>query len=374
MPKRILLVDDEKLFLKSLKEGLATLSKVFTTDICYSVNEAIKQVAINDYDLVITDIRMPEKSGIELLIYLKEARFPGKIIVMSAYNNPENTETIRSLGVVDVITKPFKLEWFKNLLIEHFQDEGAGTVVFETIDLVTVMQVINLERKTSALQIDVDGKKGMIYFVDGEVVHAIYNDLEGEEAILKLIALSNDSTSISVKKIRNKVPRTIQLPFVKQMMSIMQTIDELRRDEEILQPKGQVIETQVVEKQENRDLITAELGKLLSLNGCAGAGIFSPEGEMLMGTPEFKVIPFDRSGGNIQDMLSDARSLSARVGYGQVQMVEVHTEAGIILVTCSSRDDHRKYFYTVLALNTESSLALARIKLKKVADALLNIF
>ena len=62
MTKKLLLVDDEKFFLEGLKEGLLDYEDVFTTDICFSVNEAIKLNEKNEYDLIVTDIRMPKKS------------------------------------------------------------------------------------------------------------------------------------------------------------------------------------------------------------------------------------------------------------------------------------------------------------------------
>ncbi len=226
MPKRVLLVDDEELFLKSLKEGLSSLSNVFTTDICFSVNEAIKHLVTRNYDLVVTDIRMPKKTGIELLIYLRDIRFPGKVMVMSSYNTDESSNKIKSLGVVDIISKPFKLEWFKDMLLNQFRKEKERTVTFESIDLVTVMQIINMEQKTSALQIDINNKIGTIYFDEGEIVHAEYDGLEDEEAISKLITI--DEGIISVKNIKGKVKRTMEIPFVQYVMNMMKIIDECR--------------------------------------------------------------------------------------------------------------------------------------------------
>ncbi|GAJ01880.1 unnamed protein product, partial [marine sediment metagenome] len=53
-------------------------------------------------------------------------------------------------------------------------------------------------KKTSALEIDMEGKKGVIYFEDGEVINGEYENLVGEKAVLKLITLNRGK--ISVKK------------------------------------------------------------------------------------------------------------------------------------------------------------------------------
>ena len=224
MPNKILLVDDEKIFLQSLKKGLAELSDVFETDICFSVTEAIKQLEANEYDLVVTDIRMPFKSGIDLLLYLRSINFSGGIKLMSAYKTEENLKKINNIGIVDVISKPFDLEWFQSMLLEYFEKEQESSVTFESIDLLSVMQVINIDKKSSALKIEINGKNGFIYFKDGEIINAEYEDFQGEDAVLELMALNQGK--ISVIKIKGKVKRTIKTPFVEFIMNTMKRIDE----------------------------------------------------------------------------------------------------------------------------------------------------
>jgi predicted regulator of Ras-like GTPase activity (Roadblock/LC7/MglB family)/CheY-like chemotaxis protein len=226
MGNKILLVDDEKTLLQSLKKGLAHLSDTLETEICFSVSEAIKKIEVVDYDLIVTDIRMPLKSGIDLLLYLKMNDFSGGIKVMSAYTTEENLKKINSLGIIDVIPKPFDFEWFEEMIIDFFKKRKEAAVTFESIDLLSVMQVINLDKKTSALHIDCDGREGVIYFVEGEIIDADYQGLSGVEAVLKLIAQRN--SNISVKKIKNNVKKTIDVPFVEFMLDVTKEIDEYR--------------------------------------------------------------------------------------------------------------------------------------------------
>lgn len=373
MPKRILLVDDEELFLKSLKEGLEPLSHVFEVDICYSVNEAIKSIAVYDYDLVVTDMRMPEKSGLELLLFLKERKFPGKIIVMSAYDTDENSDKIKSLGVIDVITKPFRLEFFKNMLLEQFRLEKDGSVLFETIDLVTVMQVINMEKKTSALEVDVDGNLGMIFFMDGEIVHAEFDDLEGEEAVLKLIA--QPSGRISVRKIKNKVKRTIKTPFVKHMMNIMQTVDEIRRVEESSEalkreanPPLKPLPGFHVDKKAMKDALET----LNEVNGFIAAGMFSAHGELMVGTDEISRFHFEKSGAVMHEILRDAKIMSSNMALGKVEMFQVHSELGVIFAMCACEGDI--HFHIILIIEPSGNVGMAKIRLNKVVDSLKTMF
>jgi len=424
MAKRLLLVDDEEFFLQSLKDGLEPLSDVFETDICHSVNEAIKHVITHKYDLLITDIRMPGKSGIDLLIYLRDMKFTGKVMVMSAYNTMETSKQIKSLGAVDVISKPFKLNWFKTMVLEKFGEERAAAVTFESIDLVTVMQIINMEKKTSALEVTVDGKVGMIYFLDGEVIHSEFDGLEGEPAVLKLITFNEGV--IAVKKAQGKIRRTIEIPFVQYMMNIVRTVDEMRRDMALeknredlqippapaeAQPKQDDVfiadfalideelpddrfnESHVDEapltdasdetihnvesgisadKEEIRVPISEILDMLSDVNGYLGAGVFSPQGELLEGTTEISGIHFEQAGSLIHDALTDSKKMCREIGFGNLEMLLMYTEIGIIFAVCS--DDGKMHFHTILIIKTDGNIAMAKLKMKKVVDALKMLF
>jgi CheY-like chemotaxis protein/predicted regulator of Ras-like GTPase activity (Roadblock/LC7/MglB family) len=382
MPKKLLLVDDEEFFLISLKDGLDSLSDVFETDICHSVNEAIKRVITKKYDLVITDIRMPGKSGIELLIYLRDMKFKGKVMVMSAYDTAEASKQIKSLGAIEVISKPFKLEWFKNMLLERLQDTGEPkAVVFETIDLVTVMQIINLERKNSALQVNIGDSVGIIYFIDGEIVHAEYNGLEGEPAVIKLI--SEKSGVISVKKITGQINRTVEMPFVHYMMNIMKTIDEIRRDQKGTDSNETHESTEHAEsintlphnqinKKELKLPINEILKTLTEVKGYLGAGVFTPQGELLEGTTDISGIHFEQAGSLIHDALSDSKKMTKEIGFGNLDMLQLYTEMGVVFAICF--DDGNMHFHTILVIKSDGNVAMAKLKLKKVVEALKAIF
>lgn len=101
MKKKLLLVDDEKFFLEGLQDGLSEYSHLFTTDICFSVEEAKKLQKKNTYDLIVSDIRMPKKSGLDLFIYLRKKKFKGGFIAMTAYGTEDLLKNIRELGGLD---------------------------------------------------------------------------------------------------------------------------------------------------------------------------------------------------------------------------------------------------------------------------------
>jgi len=241
MKKKLLLVDDEKFFLEGLQDGLKEFDDKFTTDICFSVDEAKKLQKKNIYDLIVSDIRMPKRSGLDLFIYLKKRKFKGGFIAMTAYGTEDLLANIRELGGLDVIMKPFNLEWFKDKILEYFSDPGvSGTI--ESIDLTSLLQMVNLEKKSVTVRIEHKDKTGFIYFENGEIIHAEYNEFEGLEAAKYIISMNKGKFSIS--KNGEVVPKSIDVPFVALMM------DSLKfNDENILKNKMKVKEKEMdVEK------------------------------------------------------------------------------------------------------------------------------
>ncbi len=240
MANRVLLVDDEKVFLKSLKVGLDSFEDIFIVDICFSVKEAIQLIENNTYSLIITDIRMPHKTGMDLIIHLKDIDFRGGIKVMSAHRTEENIQQVKGMGIVDVISKPFDLEWFQNMIVDFFEMEKSTNVTFESIELISVLQVINIDRKTVAIQIDNKGMSGLISFKEGEIIDAEFGIFSGEKALLTIMGL--EDVHISVKKIKKKVKRTIDIPFTKLMMNIMKLLDEIKLNRDKLEDNESALE------------------------------------------------------------------------------------------------------------------------------------
>lgn len=105
----ILLVDDDAEFLKTLTKVLQAAQHTVTSVSNGSL--ALKQFKNGSFDLVITDLVMPEKEGIEIIISLEEIAPRVKIIAMSGggRGNPGNYLAMAAkLGADKTLAKPFK--------------------------------------------------------------------------------------------------------------------------------------------------------------------------------------------------------------------------------------------------------------------------
>ncbi len=105
---RILIIEDEKKVAKFLEQGLR--EEKYDVDVAYDGEEGTTKALANTYDLIITDLMMPKKSGIEVI---KEVRSAGRgmpILCLTA--KTEIGEKVEGLdaGADDYLTKPFLFE------------------------------------------------------------------------------------------------------------------------------------------------------------------------------------------------------------------------------------------------------------------------
>jgi len=127
---RILLVDDEVLLLRTLSNALR--EDGFDVLSASSAEDAAKQlgggVAV---DVVVLDVKLPGKSGLELLREFRSAGFHGRAVVMTAFDSPESERVCRSLSVDRYLRKPFDLARMLDLVRELASGAGDRTASTE---------------------------------------------------------------------------------------------------------------------------------------------------------------------------------------------------------------------------------------------------
>lgn len=107
MPEKILVIDDEL-------DMLALLRMIIEDNTDYGVettnnpSEGLKMIIQEDYDLVISDLKMPGMDAIELFDEVKEIKPDLPMIIITAYGSLETAEEAMKKGVADFITKPFR--------------------------------------------------------------------------------------------------------------------------------------------------------------------------------------------------------------------------------------------------------------------------
>ncbi|MCH8286084.1 sigma-54-dependent Fis family transcriptional regulator, partial [candidate division KSB1 bacterium] len=106
--KKILVIDDDSLMRDFLLETLTRMKLKVTT--AKNGKSGIEEFKKERYDLVISDIRMPDISGMEVLKHVKTAQPDTTVIMMTAYGTIDNAVEAMKHGAFDYITKPFSAD------------------------------------------------------------------------------------------------------------------------------------------------------------------------------------------------------------------------------------------------------------------------
>ena len=108
--KKILIVDDDRIVLDSCERVLE--AENFKVLLVSSAKEAIQLMETEYFDLMIMDVKMPEKDGMYILDKIRE-KWPLEywpelpVLVMTGYPTPQTIEELRKKGARDFIPKPF---------------------------------------------------------------------------------------------------------------------------------------------------------------------------------------------------------------------------------------------------------------------------
>lgn len=182
--KQLLIVDDETNFLLSLEDGLRGFDDSFTISSASNGKEAMAVLAKGGIDLVITDIKMPEMDGLELLAKMSVTNPDVPVIVMTAFGSSAIEEKLESMGAFQYIEKPIDFDLLIDKVNEGLAAAEKGRIT--GVSLASFMQLLSLDSKTCTLNVVSGNKIGTIYFCDGELVNAFTDTLTGQDAALEI--------------------------------------------------------------------------------------------------------------------------------------------------------------------------------------------
>lgn len=105
MKKKILFVDDEQNLLDSLKRSLRNYSHEWAMDFANSAGTAINLMDNDQYDIIVSDYKMPAMDGLELLAYVKENYPDTRRILLTGQSDTETYNTSKEI-VNTYLSKP----------------------------------------------------------------------------------------------------------------------------------------------------------------------------------------------------------------------------------------------------------------------------
>ncbi|WP_419420859.1 sigma-54-dependent transcriptional regulator [Legionella sp. D16C41] len=110
----ILVIDDEPDICELLSLTLVHMG--YSCDLAYTYQQAIEKLNSNIYSLVLTDMRLPDGDGIELVKYIQKTKNQLPVAVITAYGNVEGAVNTLKAGAFDYLSKPVDLKQLKDLV------------------------------------------------------------------------------------------------------------------------------------------------------------------------------------------------------------------------------------------------------------------
>jgi len=278
--KTVLVVDDEPSVLFALSEGLGDRRRGVRVVTAANGIEAVAVLEAEPVDIVLTDLRMPDMDGFELLTFLRRNHPAVPVILMTALGSAETSARLATAGSFECLAKPFHLPDLKRKIAEMLTQRVKGRV--ENISLASFLQLLEMERKTCTLSVrshDPEAvHEGKLFFRAGRLVGAATGGLEGREAALEIVTWEH--ADIEITDVCPPVDPEIEVALSFLLMEGMRLKDERERGKES-DLTGEVdIDAALAEVPARPQ--SEELGRLLSEGMRGGKGMKGVEAILLV--------------------------------------------------------------------------------------------
>ncbi len=212
MAKRILVVDDEKLIVKGLKFSLE--QDGYLVDTAFDGEMALEQAGKNGYDLIILDVMLPGKDGMEVLRQIRE-RSMTPVMMLTAKGDDMDKILGLEYGADDYITKPFNiLEVKARMKAILRRNEAAAAQRREQEDMTLAAGLLSL--RPESRQVFMDGREIVLTVKEFDLLEHLMrnpNKVYSRENLLSIVwgyDYPGDvrTVDVHIRRLREKIERT----------------------------------------------------------------------------------------------------------------------------------------------------------------------
>ncbi len=183
---RLLFVDDDPILITILQRHFQY--EGFAVDVAHSAKEAIEKVKTQDYHLVLTDLNMPNMSGLEFLLSIQKYGSAAKLGVMTSHISQDLEDFLSKNGVVRLFLKPVRLDELQ-AFVEYmfFQNSFKGELKnMSTLDIIQTRAQGNNHIRLHILDLRTN-TSGELYINAGTLEHASFGDKTAEAALQDIL-------------------------------------------------------------------------------------------------------------------------------------------------------------------------------------------
>lgn len=151
MSSKILVIDDDTAFCVMLKTFLQ--KKGYEVVNAFNGEQAKQELKNYVFDVVLTDIRLPDSDGLQILKYIKEAALEARVILMTGYTDIKTAVNAMKLGAFDYVGKPINPEEILHIIglaLNKKPEKQAEAVAKKTVQVKGVVPFVKGASGTSA--------------------------------------------------------------------------------------------------------------------------------------------------------------------------------------------------------------------------------
>jgi CheY-like chemotaxis protein len=235
---KVLLVDDNPMVLGMLRQAVSALAIVSTAgDAADALLKAVDEMP----DLLVSDYRLPGMDGRQLLEKLKSRPATANISVILMASKADIAERLSLQDPVeDYIEKPFFLKdatqrikrVVDRIALEKLAKAAPSDGILRgsllQMNVIDLVQSLEMGRKSCLLTMTNAEEKCEMYFNQGQVVHAVYGSISGDEAVFKVLRWTAGGFQINFDG--KTTQQTTTLNTQGMLMEGLRLLDEAQRD------------------------------------------------------------------------------------------------------------------------------------------------
>ena len=186
----VLIVDEEEHLLWALEQNLFPERDDIRIVTASDGETGLEMLKEHPIDLLVSDIKMPGKvDGFQLILRAKEAAPDARVVIMTAFGTNRIQNFADRIGITHYIEKPFDTSELRDAILEILDEKEGFQGVLSDLELTDIIQMLCLAKRTAMLHLKHRQHRGKIVFDRGDVVHAEFDGVAGDEAIFEMLAL-----------------------------------------------------------------------------------------------------------------------------------------------------------------------------------------
>ncbi len=251
MLKKVLVVDDDREMLRTLKNALEKYNGTFSMLTAQDGVIAADLLKQHQVFLVVTELEIPRMDGIALLNLLWDDYPDVPAIIITGSSTSEKKKLAQEKGVEGYFEKPFIVEDLARKINATLKKQTDGGIL-HGVGPGTFLQIAEMEQKTCTIRLtdDKSGIQGVLFFKEGELIDARTGALRGREAAYKVLGLEQATIAIqeSCSLKENKIQADHRALLIEAMR--LKDEEESAREEAVPQDEvGEYIVSETVKKE-----------------------------------------------------------------------------------------------------------------------------